>query len=201
MDIKDLKIGMLVIGNELADKNYIFTKTGWVGVVEAIGDDHFYARSFSLLDKDCKNHLLDPKHFDKFEPFNNKKGEQDQAENKLDSKGKNINKMQKIIAECLRDKAKELNSNIGDIARYIARSLEFEGFRDLGKHTIYMDTDFYTVIAVDKPFERIIMEEIRDFCKFAIGETIKGNGYAFVLTEQQIGKIYRKYIELTGYNI
>ncbi len=193
MKIKDLKVGMLVIGNELADKNYIFTKTGWVGVVEAIEDDCFYARSFSLLDKDCKNHLLDPKHFDKFEPFNNKKGEQDQVENKLDSKGKNINKMQKIIAECLRDKAKELDSNIGDIARYIARSLEFEGFCDLGKHTIYMDTDFYTVIAVDKPFERIIMEEIRDFCKFTIGQTIKGNGYTFTLTKKQVGELWQKY--------
>ena len=201
MDIKDLKVGMLVIGNELADKNYIFTKTGWVGVVEAIEDDCFYARSFSLLDNDCKNHLLDPKHFDKFEPFNNKKGEQNKAENKFDSKGKNINKMQKIIAECLRDKAKELNDNIGNISEYIARSLEFEGFRDLGKQTIYMDTDFYTVIAVDKPFERIIMEEIRDFCKFIIGQTIKGNGYAFIVSEQQIGEIYRKYIKLTGYKL
>ena len=35
MKIKDVKIGMKIIGNDLANK-YIYTKKGWVGVVECI---------------------------------------------------------------------------------------------------------------------------------------------------------------------
>ena len=43
MKIKDVKIGMKIIGNELANK-YIYTKKGWVGVVECIQGGRIFAR-------------------------------------------------------------------------------------------------------------------------------------------------------------
>lgn len=62
MKIKDVKIGMKVIGNDLANK-YIYTKKGWVGVVECIQGNHIFARGNSGE----YNYCLDPKAFDKYE--------------------------------------------------------------------------------------------------------------------------------------
>lgn len=63
MKIKDVKIGMKVIGNVLADKFYLYTKKGWVGVVECIQGNHIFARGNSGE----YNYCLDPKAFDKYE--------------------------------------------------------------------------------------------------------------------------------------
>lgn len=62
MKIKDVKIGMKVIGNDLANK-YIYTKKGWVGVVECIQGEHIFARG----NYGDMNYCLDPKAFDKYE--------------------------------------------------------------------------------------------------------------------------------------
>lgn len=62
MKIKDVKIGMKIIGNDLANK-YIYTKKGWVGVVECIQGGHIFARGNSGE----YNYYLDPKAFDKYE--------------------------------------------------------------------------------------------------------------------------------------
>lgn len=62
MKIKDVKIGMKVIGNDLANK-YIYTKKGWVGVVECIQGEHIFARN----NYGDMNYCLDPKAFDKYE--------------------------------------------------------------------------------------------------------------------------------------
>lgn len=62
MEIKDVKVGMKVIGNDLANK-YIYTKKGWVGVVECIQGEHIFARgNYGDI-----NYRLDPKAFDKYE--------------------------------------------------------------------------------------------------------------------------------------
>ncbi len=61
MKIKDVKIGMKIIGNDLANK-YIYTKKGWVGVVECIQGDHIFARG----NYGDMNYCLDPKAFDEY---------------------------------------------------------------------------------------------------------------------------------------
>lgn len=63
MEIKDVKIGMKVIGNDVADKYYLYTKKGYIGTVEAIRGDHIYIRG----DDDSKSFSVDPKAFDKCE--------------------------------------------------------------------------------------------------------------------------------------
>ena len=63
MKIKDVKIGMKVIGNDVADKLYRHTKKGWIGTVEDIQDGYIYVRD----DKERVNLYVDPKAFDKYE--------------------------------------------------------------------------------------------------------------------------------------
>ena len=63
MNIKDVKIGMKVIGNDLADIAYLYTKKGWIGTVEAIRGDNIYVRGLG----GGKNYSVNPKAFDKYE--------------------------------------------------------------------------------------------------------------------------------------
>lgn len=63
MKIKDVKIGMKVIGNDVADKLYRHTKKGWIGTVEDIQDGYIYVRD----DKERVNLYVVPKAFDKYE--------------------------------------------------------------------------------------------------------------------------------------
>lgn len=63
MKIKDVKIGMKVIGNDVADEYYLYTKKGYIGTVEAVCGDHIYIRG----DDDGKTYSVYPKAFDKYE--------------------------------------------------------------------------------------------------------------------------------------
>lgn len=63
MKIKDVKIGMKIIGNDLANKKYLYTKKGWVGVVKWIQGGHIFAKDNSRE----YNYCLEPKAFDKYE--------------------------------------------------------------------------------------------------------------------------------------
>jgi DNA helicase TIP49 (TBP-interacting protein) len=63
MKIKDVKIGMKVIGNDVAERYYNYTKKGYIGTVEAISGDRIYIRG----DDDSKSFSVDPKAFDKCE--------------------------------------------------------------------------------------------------------------------------------------
>ena len=63
MKIKDVKIGMKVIGNDVAESYYLYTKKGYIGTVEAIGDFYIHIRG----DDDGKTFSVDPKAFDKYE--------------------------------------------------------------------------------------------------------------------------------------
>lgn len=63
MKIKDVKIGMKVIGNVLADKFYLYTKKGWIGTVEAIRTNSIYVRG----DTDTVNYRVNPIAFNKYE--------------------------------------------------------------------------------------------------------------------------------------
>lgn len=63
MNIKDVKIGMKVIGNDLANKLYRYTKKGWIGIVESIQDDFIYVRG----DDDIVDWRGLAKAFDKYE--------------------------------------------------------------------------------------------------------------------------------------
>ena len=63
MKIKDVKIGMKVIGNDVADEYYLYTKKGYIGTVEAVRGDHIYIRG----DDDGKTYSVYPKAFDKYE--------------------------------------------------------------------------------------------------------------------------------------
>lgn len=67
MKIKDVKIGMKVIGNALADKNYLHTRTGWVGRVVKKDETSFYAETVSGSTEDCRDYPLNPKYFDKYD--------------------------------------------------------------------------------------------------------------------------------------
>lgn len=62
MEIEDVKIGMKVIGNDLADIAYLYTKKGWIGTVEAIRGGNIYVRGFG----GGKNYSVNPKAFDKY---------------------------------------------------------------------------------------------------------------------------------------
>lgn len=63
MKIKDVKIGMKVIGNDVADEYYLYTKKGYIGTVEAVNDFYIYIRG----DDDGKTFSVDPRAFDKYE--------------------------------------------------------------------------------------------------------------------------------------
>lgn len=63
MEIKDVKIGMKVIGNDLADIAYLYTKKGWIGTVEAIRGDSIYVGDGIHNG----NYRVNPKAFDKYE--------------------------------------------------------------------------------------------------------------------------------------
>lgn len=63
MKIKDVKIGMKVIGNDLADIAYLYTKKGWIGTVEAIRGDSIYVGDGTHNG----NHRVNPIAFDKYE--------------------------------------------------------------------------------------------------------------------------------------
>lgn len=63
MKIKDVKIGMKVIGNDLANKLYRYTKKGWIGTVESIQDNFIYVTG----DNDIVNWRVLAKAVDKYE--------------------------------------------------------------------------------------------------------------------------------------
>lgn len=63
MNIKDVKVGMKVIGNDLADIAYLYTKKGWIGTVEAIRGDSIYVGDGIHNG----NYRVNPKAFDKYE--------------------------------------------------------------------------------------------------------------------------------------
>lgn len=63
MKIKDVKIGMKVIGNDLANKLYRYTKKGWIGIVESLQGGNVYVRD----DIDRINYRVNPTAFDKYE--------------------------------------------------------------------------------------------------------------------------------------
>lgn len=63
MKIKDVKIGMKVIGNVLADNFYLYTKKGWIGTVEAIRGNSIYVGDGTHNG----NHRVNPIAFDKYE--------------------------------------------------------------------------------------------------------------------------------------
>lgn len=63
MKIEDVKVGMKVIGNDVAESYYLYTKKGYIGTVEAINDLYIYIRG----DDDGKTFLVDPRAFDKCE--------------------------------------------------------------------------------------------------------------------------------------
>lgn len=62
MEIKDVKVGMKVIGNVLADKFYLYTKKGWIGTVEAIKGGSMYVRD----DIDPGSYRVNPIAFNKY---------------------------------------------------------------------------------------------------------------------------------------
>lgn len=62
MEIKDVKIGMKVIGNDVADIAYLYTKKGWIGTVENIDDGFIYVSD----DKERVSYRVNPKAFDKY---------------------------------------------------------------------------------------------------------------------------------------